>query len=154
MKLIAHRGLVDGPNYDLENTPDQIKKSIDNGYDCEIDVWYVNNCWFLGHDAPRYQISSTFLEITGLWIHAKNIDALLALHEYPTLNYFWHQTDHFTLTSQGNIWTYPGQPLTKNSIMVMPEWQDLTLHNTKNLQCLGICSDFINVIQKLILSDR
>ena len=26
-----------------------------------------------------------------------------------SLNYFWHQTDDFTLTSHGYIWTYPGK---------------------------------------------
>jgi glycerophosphoryl diester phosphodiesterase len=43
MKLIAHRGLTDGPNKDLENSPEQILKAIDQGFDCEIDLWIINS---------------------------------------------------------------------------------------------------------------
>ena len=39
MILISHRGNLEGPS-DLENHPAQIKKVLDLGYDCEIDVWY------------------------------------------------------------------------------------------------------------------
>jgi hypothetical protein len=35
---------------------------------------------------------------------------------------FWHQNDDFTLTSKNYIWTYPGQPYTASSVIVMPEF--------------------------------
>ena len=37
MKYIAHRGLTDGPDSELENRPDQILESLANGYHCEIE---------------------------------------------------------------------------------------------------------------------
>jgi len=154
MKLIAHRGLTHGPDLDLENHPDQIIKSLAHGFDCEVDVWYVSEQWYLGHDYPKYQILDNFLNRPGLWIHAKNLDALLKLQEYNNLHYFWHQTDHYTLTSQGIIWTYPGYLLTKNSIMVMPEWHDSSFASLKNANCLGICSDFVSDIRQLIFPNR
>ena len=40
MKLIAHKGNVNGPDSSKENTPAQIEWCIDNGYDVEIDVRY------------------------------------------------------------------------------------------------------------------
>jgi hypothetical protein len=92
-----------------------------------------------------------FLETPCLWIHAKNLDALYVLQANPVLNYFWHQEDDFTLTSQGDIWTYPGKPLTKNSIMVMPEWNDPKFENL-NLDCLGICSDYVHLLKTIIPS--
>jgi len=52
MKLIAHRGLTQGPNKELENKPEQIISALDQGYDCEIDLWTVNSDFYLGHDAP------------------------------------------------------------------------------------------------------
>ena len=52
-----------------------------------------------------------------LWIHCKNLDALYALHAQEDLNYFWHQEDDFTLTSQGIIWTYPNKPITNRSVI-------------------------------------
>jgi hypothetical protein len=63
------------------------------------------------------------------------------------LNFFWHQEDYFTLTSHGYIWTYPGNLLTKNSISVLPEWQDPELKNL-DLNCYGICSDYILKIKE------
>jgi hypothetical protein len=66
----------------------------------------------------------------------------------PKLNIFWHQEDNFTLTSQGYIWTYPGKQLTKNSVMVMPEWSDPEFKNL-NTDCYGICSDYISQIKKI-----
>jgi hypothetical protein len=82
-----------------------------------------------------------------LWIHAKNIEALYVLSADNKLNFFWHQEDYFTLTSHGYIWTYPGNLLTKNSISVLPEWQDPELKNL-DLNCYGICSDYVLTIKE------
>lgn len=147
MKLIAHRGLTSGPNSNLENQPDQIMFALNQGYDCEIDLWILDNQYYLGHDAPTYKIDWSFLEKQGLWIHAKNIEALYVLGVNNKLNFFWHQEDYFTLTSHGYIWTYPGNLLTKNSISVLPEWQDPELKNL-DLNCYGICSDYILKIKE------
>ena len=75
---------------------------------CEIDVRYINGKWMLGHDNPDFEVPFEFLEQTGLWIHAKNLEALYILSK-TNLVYFWHQEDDFTLTSNNYIWTYPGK---------------------------------------------
>jgi hypothetical protein len=146
MKLIAHRGLINGPDKSLENNPEQILKSLSKGYDCEIDLWYVNSELYLGHDAPQYAIDKDFLKEMGLWIHAKNLAALRFLTD-TSYNYFWHQEDDFTLTSHRYIWAYPGKELTMRSIMVMPEREDKTLSNVKNALCYGVCSDFVELLK-------
>jgi hypothetical protein len=142
MKLIAHRGLTTGPDTNLENKPEQIKLALSQGFDCEIDVWFQDSQWYLGHDRPEYTINFEFLEQTGLWIHAKNLEALYVLGADTKLNFFWHQEDDYTLTSQGYIWTYPNKLLTPNSISVMPEWHhsDVSLYNPN---CFGVCSDYV-----------
>jgi hypothetical protein len=56
MLLIAHRGNINGPNIELENNPDYILNTLKLGYDCEIDVWKINNKLLLGHDKPDYKI--------------------------------------------------------------------------------------------------
>ena len=71
MIYIAHRGLTQGPDVNLENRPQQIEQSLNQGYHCEVDVWYVNDKWFLGHDRPDYEVPYEFLEQYGLWLHAK-----------------------------------------------------------------------------------
>lgn len=149
MKLIAHRGLTEGPNKNLENCPEQIIEAIENNFDCEIDLWVVNSELVLGHDGPQYNIDRNFLiEYShALWIHAKNLAALRWLTDEPRLNFFWHQNDDFVITSKGFIWAYPGKELTTRSIMVLPEWDNPTLENFTIPNCYGICSDYVEKIR-------
>jgi hypothetical protein len=147
MKLIAHRGLTNGPDAKLENRPEQVAAAMNLGFNCEVDLWVVNSEFYLGHDYPDYPIDKKFLDQLGLWIHAKNLGALHWLTDTSHC-YFWHENDQFTLTSDKFIWTYPGKELTYRSIMVMPEWADPTLENTKGQQCYGICSNFVEIIKQ------
>jgi hypothetical protein len=145
MKYIAHRGLTNGPDKELENRPDQIELSLSRGYDCEVDLWIVHSELWLGHDEPQYIIDEDFVNKMGLWIHAKNLSALRWLRN-TSLNYFWHENDHYTLTSHNWIWTNPGNALTTASVMVMPEAVDAELTTCKNAKCYAICSDYIEKI--------
>ena len=137
MILISHRGNLDGKREEFENHPDYIEDAKKRGFDVEIDVWFTKNNFFLGHDEPQFRVNSEFLEDQKLWCHSKNTDALKELSKL-NCHYFWHNTDDYTITSKGFIWIYPGKPILKNGICVMPE-------KTKeiNLDCKGICSDFI-----------
>lgn len=151
IKLIAHRGLLNGPDASLENTPAQIYKALECGFDAEIDLWVENNNFFLGHDAPQYPILSRFCENPGLWIHAKNLESLYWLSQ-TSLNYFWHQNDDRVITSHGYIWTYPEKELTDRSIRLMPEWKDPDLTDIKSSRCFGICSDYVQKIKTIFQS--
>src|SRR3989338_965458 len=126
MILIAHRGNWFGSKPQRENKPKYIQQALDLGYDAEVDVWYINQRWWLGHDQPQYKIDLKFLKTKGLWCHAKNVQALVKLL-VAGIHCFWHENDERALTSKGFIWTYPGQELGENSIAVMPEtvtnWQ-------------------------------
>jgi hypothetical protein len=146
--LIAHRGLFDGPDEDKENHPEQISLAIKLGFDCEIDLWCVDERLYLGHDKPVYLVDFSFLQTRGLWIHAKNLEALGILLENYELNYFWHENDDYALTSKNYIWTYPGKPFSEKSIVVMPEWHDPEFENL-NVCCFGICSDFVLIIKTM-----
>jgi len=142
MKIISHRGNLNGRELSNENTINAINNCISLGLDCEIDIWCMNSKIYLGHDSPETLIEDDFIDQykENLWIHCKNIDAITWCETYKKngLNYFWHESDTLTLTSNGRIWAYPGKQPIKNSIAVMPE-----IHNEVNLdQCYGICSDF------------
>lgn len=144
MKLIAHRGNINGPNLDKENCPDYIETALKCGYNVEIDVWYIDNKWHLGHDKPDYEVKFSFLLNHKFWLHAKNGNALYHLLQDHNCNVFWHTTEDWVLTSKGYIWTYPNKLLYENSICVMPE-----LGYNGNLKaCYGICSDFASRYEK------
>jgi hypothetical protein len=143
MRLISHRGNTNGRMESWENEPTYIDSAIKQGYDVEIDIWYKDGILWLGHDKPDYSVDLKFLSdrITKLWIHCKNIEAVVYFSEIFELhhfNYFWHQEDDLTLTSSNFIWVYPGKQPIRNSIAVMPE-----LYDDDVSQCFGICSDHI-----------
>lgn len=144
MKLIAHRGNIEGPNIDKENHPDYITDALKSGYGVEIDVWCIDTKWYLGHDAPQYKVRYDFLTSDGMWLHAKNGDALYYLLQDRTCNVFYHTDEDWVLTSKNDIWTYPNKFLYPNSICVMPELG----YNGDINNCKGICSDFISRYEK------
>lgn len=159
MIYIAHRGNTNGPNKELENSPNYIDTAIENGFNVEVDVWYKDKdaeLW-LGHDEPQYKISLQFLldRFNVLWIHCKHIYALEYLIQFNKLHIFWHEQDVATLTSKKYIWMYPGATYYPQgrSINVMPEWEFTNISEVKHNilitspTYIGICSDYVNVLR-------
>ena len=144
MILISHRGNINGKNPEKENHPDYIWVAIQAGYEVEIDVWFKDNKFMLGHDEPQYEFPFELMQnhYSKLWLHCKNLEALemfLTLDATGSkLNYFWHESDKVTLTSKNIMWAYPGTQPLKGSIAVLPEWKEDDIS-----QCAGICSDYI-----------
>jgi hypothetical protein len=137
MIYISHRGNIDGKKPHLENQPEYIDTALQLGYDVEVDVWFADGKFMLGHDEPLYETDYKFLMNENLWVHAKNLDALIELKKYA-IHYFWHEEDTVALTSKNYIWAYPGKQPIKGSIAVMPERSDDDIS-----VCKGICSDVI-----------
>jgi hypothetical protein len=140
MKLISHRGNINGPNPKHENDPFYIKEALDAGYDCEIDLWFtLPEGFVLGHDEPQYKVNRQFLQDHSLWIHCKNYEALRELIPVPQIfNFFYHTDEDYVLTSQGYIWAYPGKPGTTKTVCVMPEYYDTPVEGY-----WGVCSDYV-----------
>jgi hypothetical protein len=136
LKLISHRGNLDGPNPTQENHPDYLTKALQLGFDVELDVWYRAGEVHLGHDAPQYTTTLQFLKNDKFWCHAKDLAALELMLE-NNIHCFWHQDDDFTLTSKGYIWTYPKKPACSKSVLVMPKRKKI------EKGCYGICTDYI-----------
>jgi len=149
MILIAHRGLYEGWNEELENRPEQLLAALAEGFDAETDVRYIDGKWWLGHDEPTYEVDEDFILTNGLWLHAKNLAALTRLCARGA-NYFWHQGDDYTITSKGWIWAYPGQPLSEHSIRNQPEWKKGWFDRSVRVQdedYAGVCSKFVKLIR-------
>ena len=110
MKFIAHRGNIDGVVHTEENTTNKIERALDLEFDVEIDVRYMDDKIFLGHDSPTEQIPMSFLlnRSDYLWIHAKDLKTFLFLLAFKKdLNIFLHDSDAATLTTKGYVWTHP-----------------------------------------------
>lgn len=144
MLVIAHRGLLNGPDKELENRPDTIQKALLKGYEVEIDLQIVNGQPFLGHDLPSYAVNLTVLKTERLWIHAKTMEAANYCSLYlPFRNWFFHQNDDITVINKKFLWTYPRKeiPLYENSIAVLPEL-NYTDEEIRAFKCYGICTDY------------
>lgn len=145
MIKIAHRGNVLGPISDFENDPGYLLSAIEKGYNVEVDVWYQNKTIYFGHDKPQYEISTdNFKRISPYaWFHCKDLLTLRHFSKfYQNNNYFWHQTDSFTLTNKNFIWTYPNNQTTDISIIV-----DLDLSSGIEYNNIyGVCTDYPDLL--------
>lgn len=148
MKIISHRGNLNGKNVELENNPTYILKAISLGFDVEIDLRVKDNHLFLGHNLPQYKIDQSFLEDNKefLWIHCKEIGALDKIKNISGLNYFSHDKDDFVLTSLNFVWAmeYIDYP---DAIKVD---LDATMYKPGQL---GICTDFAESLMHNIISN-
>ena len=137
MKLISHRGNIDGPNPEMENDPMNIENTIAKGFDVEIDVWSKGSDFYLGHDNPERQVSEMFLKHGSIWCHAKDIKTFYKLIEIGA-HCFSHDQDEVALTTEGYLWSSYGNQMTDKSICVMPP---RNVELPKNIG--GVCSDYI-----------
>jgi len=133
MKIISHRGNLNGVNKELENNPQHLIE-VTKRFDVEVDVWFVDNRWFLGHDEPHYEVEYNFFT-DKMWLHCKNLEACCQLTN-SVLNWFWHENDKVTLTSKGYIWAYPK--------IYVPNGITVEFGKTQQLPeyIMGICTDY------------
>lgn len=135
--IISHRGNLEGPNPVEENNPTKIMNVIYAGYDCEVDLWWYPDGLFLGHDEPKYEIDYHFLVNKHLWIHCKNIEAIVYLSQDTRLHLFYHK-EGVTYTSKGYLITEHGKLVNNKSIACMPE----LINDWDITSAYGICTDY------------
>lgn len=137
MKIISHRGNINGPDLLTENSPDAIVTALNLGFDVEIDVWLTDQGLKLGHDAPTYCVNKDFIKNNRVWCHAKNLPALEFMLN-NNIQCFWHQGDDRTITSTGYIWTHSDcAELGSKSIACWIDGQGKPPTN-----CYGVCTDY------------
>lgn len=137
---ILHRGLLAGPDPQKENDEALLWQRLEEGWDVEVDVWYVGGAYMLGHDGPTVKLQNTaLLSHPRAWIHCKNLEAVA--HMPKDANYFVHDKDPATLTSHGYLWCYPGQKVNAaKCVVVLPErvgWKMPAFDRT-----YAVCSDY------------
>jgi len=143
MRIISHRGNLEGPSPQSENKIETIKKCLNLGFDVEVDLWFMSGKFYLGHDYPENEIDYTFFKNEKIWFHLKNLDALENIENVQPKNFFWHQKDKCTITSSGKFWLFPGNFIdSQNAIYVLPE-----KHKNKSLiethKYFGVCTDYV-----------
>jgi hypothetical protein len=138
---IAHRGNVNGPS-DRENEPEYLKDALAQGYELEVDVWFIAGSLWLGHDFPQYKIDYSFFASIAdkSWFHCKNLEALAYFNDSLWhLRYFWHENDKYTLTSSSQVWVYPGEQSPPMAIVVDLDLSNLDMYKDT---AYAVCTDY------------
>lgn len=151
MYLIAHRGNVNGPNPDRENTVPYLQEALDAGYNIEVDVWLVNtatpgsldeNTLFLGHDHPLHEVGLSFFRDSRVWAHCKTPETYQFLSKFPDVNCFEHNNEPWVITSQGYAWFHRDHSKWYNKV-TPKSGIFLDPCDYGDRQVLGICGDYI-----------
>ncbi len=145
MVFISHRGNINQIISHRENSKEYIDEAIQKGYDVEIDVRTKNNNLWLGHDTPDYPVTIEWLRARKdkLWIHIKDYESLMTFcNNKIEFKYFCHQSDDFTLVSNGTVWCHKvGNKM--NDKCIIPLLSLKEVQNYNQYAFYGICSDFI-----------
>ncbi len=145
MRLIAHRGNLNGPCPERENDPVYIEEAIAKGFDVEVDVWGKDGFWWLGHDEPQYLVSFRWFSVMSsrLWLHCKSFSTLnsFAAIGDDCLHWFWHENDAYSLTSNGLIWTNRGKLTGVQSVLVELDYRG---SEKRASDAYAICTDYPN----------
>jgi len=147
MKLISHRGNINGIISNKENRPSYIDCALQLGYDVEVDIRYIEGNFWLGHDTPDYIVESKWIECRAdnIWFHCKNIDAVYKLKELNiSTKYFCHVSDPYVCVSTGHLWVHDltGR-LDKNSIIPLLSLKDVEGYSGSP-NVYAVCTDYIN----------
>lgn len=150
MIFIAHRGNTEGPSA-LENTARHIEAALDQGFDVEVDVRYIDGAYCLGHDYVTQQVPLNFLARKGVWVHAKDPDtfehlASLGAHGvYSIIHTFYQRDDAISLTTRGYYWTHINNPVSSKHSIIMPTGTGSKIDTL----CHGVCTDYAKAFRDL-----
>ena len=152
MIFISHRGNLNGPEPLRENCPSYIDEALRAGYDVEIDLRMVDAELYLGHDEPQYLIDRDWLlkRKEHLWIHIKDYESIVWISQQEIdFKYFCHESDNFTLTSNGYVWSNDyNKVMTDKCIVPLINRQQVLQYNQKDFY--AVCSDYIYDCERVL----
>ena len=104
----------------------------------------------MGHDEGTYEVDIDWLLKFSnfLWIHCKSSESLNFLSRFQKLNYFFHDSDQYTITSKGFIWCYPGTDIIDYSVYLFPEKFSLSSSTIKKNIIYLFVQTFLGFIKK------
>lgn len=142
---ISHRGNINGINAERENSPTYIDECLALGYDCEIDLRMSKGIPCLGHDAPDYPVNADWIRerMNRLWIHVKEYESLIwLLDNLPNAIYFCHESDRYTLVSNGKIWSHDlSNKMTTDCVVPLLSLESVLSYHQDGFY--AVCSDYV-----------
>ncbi len=138
--LIAHLGNIDGQDVELQNTPAYLQAALAQGWHVCCDVVSRHGGFALPTQRGLAPMPYSMLSHARVWCRAadpETFDALAQVGAHIVLR----DTNSWSPTNHGYLWTHPDAPLTPRSIAAYPElaapdW-------LKSREIAGICSNEI-----------
>lgn len=155
MIYISYRGVFDGNNFQDANTPNQITKAMNFGFNVMIDVWKVNDKFYLGNEQPTTEVTAKYLQNKRFWLNARNNAMITFLQSEPAKNYpnwFYFPSmppPAYVTASNGKLITPGNVPINNNSVIFLPEITDTAMFSTVHLRCFGIVSSYQTFIRRM-----
>ena len=146
-KCLSHRGNIKGPIPDKENRPSYIDCAIQLGYDVEVDIRFINNEYWLGHDEPQYKVEELWMNLRkdNIWYHCKDLNSAIELSKSKKFKFFCHTQDDYVITSTGHLWVHDlSGNINDNCIIPLLDLNSIKKY--KHLKPFAICTDYINEI--------
>lgn len=148
MKIISHRGNINGSVPEKENRPSYIDCAIQLGFDVEVDLRSINGEFWIGHDNPQYRIELPWMKLRKdkIWFHCKNQESSIRLLELnEKFKFFCHNQDNFVLTSTDHIWVHDlSGKINNKCIIPLLSINDIKSYKINNV--FGVCTDYVNLI--------
>lgn len=146
MIYIAHRGNLYGREPEGENKISYLRRALCAGFMVEADVRFVDGKWWTGHDEPIEEVPKEMLMNPSILWHAKTMDTAEAIIGDDFLlgfmHWFWHEEDHFAMTSKGWLLSHVLHEPVARCIQV-------SLTADKPMEgVMGICSDFVGNLRR------
>lgn len=159
MLFISHRGNLNGPIPERENSPQYIDEALAAGFHVEVDVFVDSSgkIW-LGNKSAVLQWSVPYGWLQDraehLLLHLKNTEATnLFSSTYTSWHFFCNEKDPYSLTSKGYIlyWSRNVKKDTVNKYCLLPFIEKETLWKYSRLipSAGGVISDYIKPLKEL-----
>lgn len=144
MKIISHRGNLRGIIPDKENRPSYIDCAIQLGYEVEVDIRYIDNEFWLGHDETQYKIERSWMNLRkdSIWYHCKDLNSAIELSKSKKFKFFCHTQDNYILTSTGHLWVHDLSELVDETCII-PLLDLNCIKKYKHLKPFAVCTDHV-----------
>ena len=158
MKIISHRGNLEGSNPNLENTKHYIDSALDKGFDVEVDLWKIERNYYLGHDNPENKVELEWLDERkkNIWLHTKNFNCFESLLDINNdFIYFYYTAEPVVMVSNRVIWSHAPTEMSVYKNCVIPLLEKSQIIENNFFAWYGICTDFPTLLNdKLSVSKR
>lgn len=119
-----------------------------------VDIWKVDNKFYLGTEEPTIEVSSDYFKGNRFWLNARNNDMYIWLQSQDSKKYPHYFTvpetqPNYVTVSDGRDWVFSNIAINEACVVVLPEITDRGMLSTVKLKNYGVCSCYLQFIKRI-----